>query len=251
MCGKRSSAWLNGWQAAERGRFAPWLPVFMGTGVLCYFALRTEPPLWLGLAVAIPATCGVAAAEAPRCIARRRHGAGRSGHRLHRRHSSPPPARRPSQCCRRHATILTGTRPFRGAAPRGTAHRTGSGATGRRRAAAALASGAAEEGRRAGGRHRRHGPGARAGPAADAARLSWRLGPAARCLVQRPRRFRLRAGSGRAHRRNAAETVRCAWCSACARSIAQHISAVVPGAAGAVSITLLTGDHHRHPAARP
>ena len=44
--------------------------------------------------------------------------------------------------------------------------------------------------------------------------------------------------SGSPKRRRAA---RCGWCSACARSIAQHVSAVVPGAAGAVSITLLTG----------
>jgi competence protein ComEC len=49
--------WLEAWQAAERGRFVPWLPVFMGTGVLCYFALRSEPPLWFGMAVAIPAIC--------------------------------------------------------------------------------------------------------------------------------------------------------------------------------------------------
>jgi competence protein ComEC len=49
--------WLEEWQAAERGRFAPWLPVFMGTGVLCYFALRSEPPLWLGMMVATPAIC--------------------------------------------------------------------------------------------------------------------------------------------------------------------------------------------------
>ena len=31
----------------------------MGTGVLCYFALRTEPPLWLGIVIVIPAACGV------------------------------------------------------------------------------------------------------------------------------------------------------------------------------------------------
>ncbi|HEY7578664.1 MAG TPA: ComEC/Rec2 family competence protein [Acetobacteraceae bacterium] len=47
--------WLDAWQAAERGRFALWLPVFMGTGVLAYFGLRTEPLPWLGLALAAPA----------------------------------------------------------------------------------------------------------------------------------------------------------------------------------------------------
>jgi competence protein ComEC len=28
----------------------------MGSGILCYFALRTEPPGWLGVAIAAPAT---------------------------------------------------------------------------------------------------------------------------------------------------------------------------------------------------
>lgn len=51
-------AWLDAWQAAERGRFAAWLPVFMGTGILGYFSLRSEPPLWLGLGLAGPAICG-------------------------------------------------------------------------------------------------------------------------------------------------------------------------------------------------
>lgn len=52
--------WLEAWPTTERGRFVPWLPVFMGTGVLCYFALRSEPPLWLGLAAAVPAISGAA-----------------------------------------------------------------------------------------------------------------------------------------------------------------------------------------------
>jgi competence protein ComEC len=51
-------AWLERWQAAEQGRFVLWLPVFMGSGVLCYLALRSEPPAWLGLAVAVPAGFG-------------------------------------------------------------------------------------------------------------------------------------------------------------------------------------------------
>jgi competence protein ComEC len=33
---------------AERGRFVLWLPVFMGAGVLAYYGLRTEPPAWIG-----------------------------------------------------------------------------------------------------------------------------------------------------------------------------------------------------------
>ena len=36
-------------------RLVLWLPVAMGTGVLLYFALRTEPPFWAGAAVAGPA----------------------------------------------------------------------------------------------------------------------------------------------------------------------------------------------------
>jgi competence protein ComEC len=36
---------------AERERWALWLPVFLGAGVALYFALRSEPPLWLGPAV--------------------------------------------------------------------------------------------------------------------------------------------------------------------------------------------------------
>jgi competence protein ComEC len=46
---------LEAWQTAERGRFVLWLPVFMGLGVLVYFGLRIEPPAWLGIALALPA----------------------------------------------------------------------------------------------------------------------------------------------------------------------------------------------------
>jgi competence protein ComEC len=49
--------WLDEWRTAERGRFTLWLPVFMGAGILSYFALRFEPPLWVGSAVAAPAAC--------------------------------------------------------------------------------------------------------------------------------------------------------------------------------------------------
>jgi hypothetical protein len=40
---------------AQLGRYALWLPVCMGSGTLGYFALRTEPPVWAGLAVFLPA----------------------------------------------------------------------------------------------------------------------------------------------------------------------------------------------------
>jgi competence protein ComEC len=51
----RSSARVRAWVAAERDRLPLWLPVIMGTGILCYFALRSEPPGWLGVVVAVPA----------------------------------------------------------------------------------------------------------------------------------------------------------------------------------------------------
>jgi len=45
--------------AAERHRWALWLPVLMGVGIAAYFSLAVEPPLWLGL-VAVAASVGVA-----------------------------------------------------------------------------------------------------------------------------------------------------------------------------------------------
>jgi len=54
----RSAAWLETWLAAERGRFALWLPVFIGAGVLFYFALRSEPPAWAGASIALLAMPG-------------------------------------------------------------------------------------------------------------------------------------------------------------------------------------------------
>jgi len=46
---------LDAWLDRERERLAVWLPVFMGAGVLAYYALRFEPAPWLGAAVAVPA----------------------------------------------------------------------------------------------------------------------------------------------------------------------------------------------------
>ena len=46
---------LHAWIAAERGRFALWLPVFMGGGIVFYFSLRAEPVWWAGASVAAPA----------------------------------------------------------------------------------------------------------------------------------------------------------------------------------------------------
>jgi competence protein ComEC len=51
-------AFLAGWVEAERGRFALWLPVAMIAGVLAYFNLSFEPPLWFGLlATGVAAAC--------------------------------------------------------------------------------------------------------------------------------------------------------------------------------------------------
>ena len=49
---------VRGWAAADQGRFGLWLPVFMGGGVVLYFALRAEPAGWAGAAVAAPAFAG-------------------------------------------------------------------------------------------------------------------------------------------------------------------------------------------------
>ncbi len=45
---------------AERGRFVPWIAVAMMAGVLVYFALRFEPPLWVAPVTAGLATLGAA-----------------------------------------------------------------------------------------------------------------------------------------------------------------------------------------------
>jgi len=51
--------------AAQQGRLTLWLPVFMGAGVLLYFSLRSEPPLWAGAAVALPAAIAAALTRFP------------------------------------------------------------------------------------------------------------------------------------------------------------------------------------------
>ena len=141
------------------------------------------------------------AAEVPRPATRGRNGGGRRRHRFHGVTVCHCPgtaavaAADPRDNPDRH-------RPFGGGTARRPADRARIRATGRWRSAATLAAGAAEEWRCAGDRHRRHGPAPRTGAAADAARLSGRMGPPARRLVQRPGRFRLRARASGTHRRN-------------------------------------------------
>ena len=44
----------SGFLDREGERLALWLPVFMGIGVLIYFALRFEPPIWTGAVIGVP-----------------------------------------------------------------------------------------------------------------------------------------------------------------------------------------------------
>ncbi|MBV8092636.1 MAG: ComEC/Rec2 family competence protein [Acetobacteraceae bacterium] len=46
-------AHLYDWIAREQGRFLLWAPVFMGSGTLLYFGLRSEPPWWVGGGLAL------------------------------------------------------------------------------------------------------------------------------------------------------------------------------------------------------
>ena len=46
---------LDAWLDLERERLPVWLPVFMAAGVLAYFSLRMEPAPWIGAACAAPA----------------------------------------------------------------------------------------------------------------------------------------------------------------------------------------------------
>ncbi|GAB0119704.1 ComEC/Rec2 family competence protein [Acidisoma sp. 7E03] len=55
--GARLLAHFEHWEAAEHGRFLPWLAVFMGVGNLIFFGLPRLPPIgfgWAGLALAVP-----------------------------------------------------------------------------------------------------------------------------------------------------------------------------------------------------
>jgi competence protein ComEC len=53
---------LAAWIEAERGRFILWLPVAMASGILLYFSLASEPPIWLGFALLFPALLALIAA---------------------------------------------------------------------------------------------------------------------------------------------------------------------------------------------
>jgi competence protein ComEC len=232
-------AWLNGWQAAERGRFAPWLPVFMGTGVLCYFALRMEPPLWLGIAVAIPATCCV--------LLLRRHDVLRAVAIILAAASIGFTAAQfataralPQPVLPRHATILTGLVRSVELFPEG-----------RRIGLEAVRLDGGDEQQRWVRIRLKKGD-SQAIATGDTVRLRVLVRPPMPPAypgawdLQRDAWFSGQGGSGYAlgPLERIAETPPRGPLRLVQRlreTIAQHISAVVPGAAGAVSITLLTG----------
>ena len=70
--GRRLARWRSVIADAEQGRAVLWLPVFMGMGVLAYYALRFEPPLWIGAkfaAAGFAATLACVRWKLPRALA--------------------------------------------------------------------------------------------------------------------------------------------------------------------------------------
>jgi len=61
---------LNRLIEVERGRFALWLPVVMGAGIVGYYQLLNEPPAWIGGAVAVIAFAAAALAGAAAIVLR-------------------------------------------------------------------------------------------------------------------------------------------------------------------------------------
>ena len=160
------------WLDAERERAVLWLPVFMGAGVLTYYSLRFEPPVWLGAALTAGCRAGGGAVPARALAARRHGGAGRLRHRF----GGLP--------VRHLARAAAGDRPAdprdgadrRGPLGRSTARRPPdhpgerpARRRARRRCAGPCASGCDATTRHR-HRHRRHGAGPRAGPAARSRR---------------------------------------------------------------------------------
>lgn len=58
---QRAAALGERWIDAEMGRFAPWLAVAMMSGALLYLVLRTEPTWWLGIAWCVTALAALVA----------------------------------------------------------------------------------------------------------------------------------------------------------------------------------------------
>ena len=240
---------VQSWVATERDRLPLWLPVFMGTGILCYFALRAEPPAWLGAAVAIPAVFAamllgsrpvlragmMALAAATIGLASAQFATWRA----------PPLDILPT-----HATILTGTVRSVEALPEGRritlepAQLDDAPPLSRwlrvRLRANDQADVAAGDTIRA----------ARIGASAGAPSLSGCMGSPARCLVQWARRLRLCAWSSGTPRRNGTDRAATTGAAtARADRTPHHRGGARPS--GAISVTLLTGGDDRHPTGRP
>jgi competence protein ComEC len=235
----RSAAWFEAWLAAERGRFALWLPVFMGIGIVCYFALRSEPPLWLGMLVALPAVAGALLLRQhplPRAAVMGLAAAGIGFTAAQFATARAPPA----ENLPTHATILTGTVRSVEALPEGR----------RITLEAARLDGAPPLTRWLRVRLRKGD--AQEIDTGDTIRIRALLRPPAPPSypggwdLQRDAWFNGHGGSGYAlgpieRIAEAVPTGPLRWVQRLREIIARHISAVVPGPAGAVSITLLTG----------
>ncbi|MGH6982374.1 MAG: ComEC/Rec2 family competence protein [Stellaceae bacterium] len=64
---RRAASWLIDNLAAERGRWALWLPAFMGAGIGAYFWLTFEPPYWIApLGLSLGAAACILIARRPR-----------------------------------------------------------------------------------------------------------------------------------------------------------------------------------------
>jgi competence protein ComEC len=99
------AAW-NAWLDLERERLAVWLPVFMGAGILAYYTLRFEPPAWLGATITVPAVILAVALPGTRWLSAPLGAAalGFAAAQFATARAPPIEANLPS-----HATIVTGT----------------------------------------------------------------------------------------------------------------------------------------------
>jgi competence protein ComEC len=229
---------LDSWLDTERERLAVWLPVFMGLGVLGYYALRFEPEAWIGVAIALPTLASAALLPGARWLLAPFAAAalGFAAAQMATIRAPPIEADLPT-----HATIVTGTIRAVEALPDGR----------RITIQPAWLDGAAEPLRRAvRTRLQKKDDGELA--SGDQIRIRALVRPPASPSypggwdLQRDAFYAGLGGSGYALGK--AERVTQAVPSAPMRfvqwlreAIAHRVVAVIPGAAGAVSVTLLTG----------
>ena len=186
-----------------------------------------------------------------RCCARIAWRCQRCRHRLRRRHSSPRRRCAPLDALPTHATMLHGT--VRGVEALPTGRRVtldavrldGSEPPLHRKLRVRLKANDARP-----GRQRRPGQRARAGPARRAARLSGRLGHAARCILQSDlggSGYALGPGQRQGARRRRA---RCSGCCGCARPSTGASTRCWPARPAALAQALLSGVMTGVPASR-